>query len=97
MPDLSGVSHFERGKGQYKYRAVLKNGKTVSFGARGYEHFKDSVPKNMGGGLYSHLDHKDQKRRNLYRIRHSAVYTSDGKLAHTKKYSPAWFSWHFLW
>lgn len=95
MVDLSGVLQFERGKNK-KYRAILKNGRTVEFGAKGYQHYKDQVPKSLGGGLYTAYDHLDEKRRQLYRIRHRAIIAR-GQPAHKKKYSPAWFSWHLLW
>lgn len=72
-----------------KYRAkvlvkkdVIKN---VDFGDSRYEHYKDST----GLGLWSHKDHNDSNRRRLFRARH--------RLNAKKKYSPAWFSWNYLW
>ena len=75
-----------------KYRAILKDGKKVDFGALGYEHYKDNVI-----GLYSHLNHLDKKRRSNYRKRHSKILLKDGTPAYKKKYTPAWFSYYFLW
>lgn len=97
MVDLSGVSHFVRGSGNHKYTAVLKNGKRVSFGHKDYQHFKDSVPKSMGGGLYRSKDHGDAKRRASYRARHGNLRCGDGKLCISRKYSPAWFAYYLLW
>jgi hypothetical protein len=95
---LSGVSHFERGRHPKKYVAVLKDGKRVSFGHQDYEHYKDSVPRSMGGGIWSHLDHRDAGRRANYRSRHGGVRRgSTGRPAYQVKYTPAWFSWHYLW
>ena len=96
MPDLSGVERFIQGK-SHKYTAILKDGKHVSFGAKGYQHYHDSVPKSMGGGKYSHLDHGDTKRRANYRRRHAAITLKSGAAAYKVKYSPAWFSYYLLW
>lgn len=74
-----------------KYNAVFldNKGKTkkVSFGDTRYQHYKDST----GLGAWSHLNHNDEKRRNLYRLRHFKVYHK------SPKWSPAWLSWNFLW
>lgn len=94
--DLTGVT-FERGPGNYKYTAILPDGKRVNFGARSYQHYKDSVPKNRGGGLWSHKDHLDPDRRANYRSRHGGIRKSNGRRAIDVKYSPAWFSYYFLW
>ena len=94
--DLKGV-RFEKGHDRYKYTAILPNGKRVHFGHKDYQHYKDSVPKNLGGGLWSKLDHNDKKRRDNYRKRHGGVLTKDGSKAYLKKYSPSWFSYYYLW
>ena len=88
---------FEKGTGYKKYKAIIyennKKIKTVQFGDRRYEHFKDQVPLK----LWSHLDHKDPDRRRNYRIRHSAIKNKDGRLSYKIKYSPAYFSYYYLW
>jgi len=73
-----------------KYDAILinkKNGKIkkIPFGQKGYEQFKDVT----GLHIYSHLDHQDKKRRELYRKRHEGEQHN--------KYSSGWFSWNYLW
>ena len=78
------------GPKNYKYTAIIKD-KKVNFGDKRYEHYHDKI------GLYSHLDHNDKKRRANYRKRHSAILTKDGKKAISIKYSPAWFSYRYLW
>ena len=93
---LAGVQ-FVRGSGNHKYTAILPSGKRVSFGHRDYEHYKDSVPKSKGGGLWSHKDHRDPVRRSGYRRRHGGMRCKDGKKCITVKYSPAWFSYYYLW
>lgn len=80
-----------RGTGNKKYRVVIhfKDGskKTVQFGDKRYEQFKDSSPLK----LYTKKNHGDAQRRKAYRARHGA------QGHHKKVYSPAWFSWKFLW
>ena len=102
---LARVERFERGPGRYKYTAIMKdgtkvNGKTVkrvNFGHRDYDHYKDSVPKNMGGGLWSQKDHGNHQRRKNYRVRHAGVQLKSGTPAYKVKYTPSWFSFHYLW
>ena len=87
--------------GKKKYTAVvpLAKGKVrrVGFGHRDYQHFKDRVPKNIGGGRWARKDHGDPARRASYRRRHGAQKCKDGTLCVKRRYSPAWFSYHFLW
>ena len=84
---------FERSKNTVKkYDAILENKQTkkkvrVPFGQKGYMHYKD----NTGLKIYSNLDHNDPERRKAYRARHGA---NDYQ---KKKYSPAYFSYFYLW
>lgn len=94
---LAQVDHFERGKYPHKYVAIMKDGSKVKFGHQDYEQYKDSVPVNLGGGLWSHKNHHDADRRKNYRTRHSGVRTKSGQSATVIKYSPSWFSYHYLW
>lgn len=85
---------FIRGPANHKYTAIInKNGKTlyVNFGDKRYQHYHDKI------GLYSHLDHNDKERRKRYIKRHSAIINKNGMHAIDIKYSPAWFSLHYLW
>lgn len=71
-----------------KYYAIVKidnKFKKVYFGELPYSHYKDSTPLKH----YSNLNHYDEKRRKNFRARHykNALV----------KYSPAWFSYHYLW
>jgi len=73
-----------------KYDAIIYNNKTkkykvVSFGAIGYQQYKDKTGLN----IYSHLDHLDKERRRLYRLRHQHTFK--------KKFSPSYFSFYYLW
>lgn len=90
----NNILYFERARNpNKKYRAVLADGSGVEFGSSKYQHYEDRTPLK----LYSHLDHKDKIRRYNYRQRHGAIMTKTGIPAINVKYSPAWFSYYYLW
>jgi hypothetical protein len=65
---------------------------TAQFGdRRGYSQYKDRI------GYYSDLDHNDKKRLQRYRKRHEAILTKEGIPAYKVEFSPAWFSYNYLW
>ena len=78
-----------RGTGFKKYKVELyekgEKIKTIQFGDKRYEQYKDVTPLK----LYSHLNHVDKDRRKRYKIRHE-------KDRHTK-YTAGWFADKFLW
>lgn len=98
MPPLlpKGIK-FRKGPGKKKYTALMPGGRKVHFGNRDYEHYKDVVPKSLGGQLWSHKNHLDQARRANYRKRHGGITCKDGTKCISHRYSPAWFSYYFLW
>lgn len=67
-PALPKGTRFTYGPGNKKYTAILPSGKKVSFGHRDYEHYKDSVPKSLGGGLWTKKNHLDKQRRANYSL-----------------------------
>jgi len=74
-----------------KYDAILINRDTgeeaiVPFGNKDYEQYKDST----GLGLWSHKDHNDPKRRELFLARFQKQIDPD-------YWSPASLSAVFLW
>lgn len=83
------------GNKKYTVSVIFDDGmyKNVSFGDRRYAQYMDRSPL----GLYSHMNHLDDKRRRIYRRRHSKITNRDGVPAYMEKFSPAWFSWHYLW
>ena len=97
MPTLPRSIKFKKGPGKKKYTAILPDGKKVHFGHRDYQHYHDSIPKSLGGGIWSHKDHNDSQRRKNYRKRHAGMRCKDGTQCINKRYSPAWFSYYFLW
>lgn len=97
-PELPDGIEFKKSTRQYKkYMAILPDGKRVHFGDVRYQQYKDSVPKNLGGGLYSDLDHYDLKRRDNYRKRHGGKICKNGQRCIDNLYTPAWFSYYYLW
>jgi len=92
-PDEYSFVKFEKSKRvNKKYSAILQNKKTgrtktLPFGSSLHENYKDETGLNM----YPEKMHGDIKRLELYRKRHA------GEGDESRKYSPGWFSWHFLW
>lgn len=76
-----------------KYMAKTPSGKWVHFGDTRHKQYRDVT----GLGLYSHLDHRDPKRRVAYRKRHGAIKLKSGKLAVLDPETSAYFSWRYLW
>lgn len=76
-----------------KYKARRNKGEWVHFGSRNHEHFRDSTPLKA----FSHLDHNDPERRKQYIKRHGAIRSKDGRRAINIKFSPAWYSYKYLW
>lgn len=78
-----------KGTGFKKYKVELyekgEKIKTIQFGDKRYQHYKDVTPLK----LYTHLNHLDKDRRKRYKIRHE-------KDRHTK-YTAGWFADKFLW
>ena len=73
---------FKKSTRKNKKYMIKIDGRTVHFGDKRYQHYKDKI------GMYSHLDHGDNERRKRYYDRH-------GKEA--VKYSPKYFSHKYLW
>ena len=96
-PPLPPGTRFEKAAGIAKYVAALPDGRRIAFGDSRYEHFRDAVPKSLGGKIWSSKDHLDTARRKAYRSRAEGQRTATGKRAIDVKFSPAWFSYHFLW
>ena len=81
--------------GNKKYSALVPIGGVwhrVPFGDRRYGQYRDSTP----GRAWAALDHGDPERRAAYRRRHAGILCA-GRRCIDIPYSPAWFSYHFLW
>ena len=106
VADLANIK-FEMDTGSHKkYIATIpkniwtkwrkdKFRKTVKFGDNRYQQYKDRI------GDWSFLDHRDKKRRDRYRARHSKimkVLTEEYTLpSYEVPFTPEWFSWYLLW
>ncbi len=64
-----------------KYDVYKKNGDYItSFGARGYEHYKDKI------GYYRSWNHGDENRRRLYYARHGRTLDQGSSKYFSNKY-----------
>ena len=75
-----------------KYMVVV-NGKTIHFGSLSNEQYKDTT----GLGLYTHLNHNDEKRRASYLARAKGIKNGQGRLTWQDKNSANYFSVKYLW
>lgn len=90
---MTRIIQWDIGSGNKKYKVILSNGKTVQFGNKNYEQYKDSSPLK----IYSNKNHLDVDRKKKYLKRHSSIRLKDGSKAINKKYSPSWLSKKYLW
>ena len=67
-----------------KYDVFIDGHYLLSFGDTRYQQYHDRF------GHYSHLDHKDKKRRQNYCTRHRNDHINDPNFA-------GYWSYHFLW
>jgi hypothetical protein len=77
-----------------KLMVVVEKGgkkKTVHFGARSMEHFKDR------SGIWKSKDHGDAQRRKNFRSRMGGIKKKDGSRAVDDVFSPAYHSLRILW
>jgi hypothetical protein len=91
MVKINGIEYQLSEKKGKKLKAYV-NEKWVHFGQKGYEHFFDKT-----GLLPKDLNHKDEKRRELYLKRASKIKDKEGNLTANDKTSPNWFSINILW
>jgi hypothetical protein len=97
------IIEWYKGTGNKKYKVIVEDKKTkkrrtLQFGAKGYEQYKDSSPLK----LYSNKNHGESKRRQNYFSRHSGVKTKKEALKKEikkskGKYTPKILSHLYLW
>ena len=97
------ILKFERGPGEKKYTAHIKDNKTgkvrvLHFGHKDYEQFKDRT--NIG--LYSSRNHGNKKRQRNYYNRHSGEKNRKKAIEKEKRkgngyYTPKLLSHIYLW
>ena len=71
---------------------VVVNGKTIHFGAKGMEHFRDRT-----GLLPKYLNHGDKKRRDSYLARTAKILRKDGSKTANDPSSANYHSRKILW
>ena len=76
-----------------KYMVVAPNGKTIHFGDSSSEQYRDTT----GLGLYTHLNHNDEKRRASYLARAKGIKDKNGNLTWKNKNSANYYSIRWLW
>ena len=86
-----GSYTYEKSTRKDKKLMTKVDGKTIHFGNPKYEHFKDRT------GIWSHLDHKDKKRRENYLTRSGKIKNKQGELTKNDPQSPNWHSRKILW
>jgi len=79
---LEGVSDFGLSRRKGKRFYVLYNGVKINFGS--------STGK-------TYIDHKDDKKRENWKKRHSQIKNNEGTPFYTIRTSPSYYSWHLLW
>ena len=112
--DIDDMSQIEYLSGSlnkdYKYKALIpkdiwnkyrtdallthREFKTVKFGRPGYMQYKDRI------GLWSDYDHKDKKRRELYKIRHEPILITLGNKkvpSYKVPFTNEFFSYYLMW
>ena len=75
-----------------KYMVVV-NGKTIHFGSSADQQYRDTT----GLGLYTHLNHNDEKRRASYLARAKGIKNGQGRLTWQDKNSANYYSIRWLW
>ena len=75
-----------------KYMVVV-NGKTIHFGSSSEQQYKDTT----GLGLYTHLNHNDEKRRASYLARAKGIKDKNGNLTWKNKNSANYYAIRWLW
>jgi hypothetical protein len=86
-----GKYEYEKSDRKNKKLNVLVNGKTIHFGDTRYEHFKDKT------GIWSALDHNDDKRRKNYLTRTANIKDKAGNLTANDPSSANYHARRILW
>ena len=84
---------FKKSTRKGKKYMVVVDGKTIHFGDSSMHQFKDST----GLGLYTHLNHNDEKRRASYLARAKGIKNRQGELTWKDKNSANYYSVKYLW
>tara|TARA_E500000318_G_C3510433_1_gene192089 strand:+ start:37 stop:309 length:273 start_codon:yes stop_codon:yes gene_type:complete len=86
-----GRYDYKRSTRPDKKLMVVVDGKTIHFGARSMEQFKDKT------GIWKSKDHGDDKRRKSFLARAKGIKKKDGSLAWKDPKSPNYHAVRILW
>ena len=86
-----GRYNYEKSTRPEKKLMVKVNNRTIHFGARNMNHFKDKT------GIWKSKDTNDPERRKSFRARMSGVKKKDGSKAVSDPNSPAYHALRVLW
>ncbi len=86
-----GKYEYEKSTKPDKKLMVKVKGKTIHFGARDMEHYKDKT------GIWKSKDHLDKDRRKSYRARASGIKNKKGELTYQNPESGNYHSYNVLW
>ena len=94
MTKQSKVGKYTYQKSTRKDKKLMTkvDGKTIHFGSKGMEHFKDKT-----GLLPKSKSHKDPKRRDNFRDRMEGIKTKSGSKAYKDPKQPAYHAYNVLW
>ena len=86
-----GLFEYSKSTNSKKKLMTIVNNKIIHFGSRDMEHFKDKT------GIWSELDHNDNKRRKSYLSRSAGIKKKNGDLTKNDIRSANYHSRNILW
>ncbi len=86
-----GKYDYKKSTNPKKKLMVVVNNKTIHFGSRDMEQFKDKT------GIWKSKDHGDEKRRKNYLTRSAGIKRKDGTLTKDDPTSANFHSRNILW
>ena len=86
-----GAYDYKKSTRPDKKLMVEVNGKTIHFGSRKMQHYKDKT------GIWSSKNHEDDKRRKSYLARAKGIKKGDGSLAYKDPTSANYHAVKILW
>jgi hypothetical protein len=86
-----GKYNYEKSTRPTKKLMTVVKGKTIHFGNRNAEHFKDKT------GIWSSLDHLDKERRKNYLTRSAGIKNKSGNLTKDDPSSANYHARRVIW
>ena len=86
-----GRYYYKKSTNPNKKLMTTVNGKTIHFGARSMQHYKDRT------GIWKSKDHGDPERRKNYLARAKGILNKEGKKTANDPMSPNYHAIRILW